>query len=97
MEFARKYASPINLKYSYLHKKRSQEVLSYLEPVLGSLTRYRNEFVKACDNVYFEETALEWLEVYFDSYYDEVKYIVDTIKSDKQTDWKPRPLAIKLD
>lgn len=97
MEFADKYMTPINLKYGYLHKMRAVEVMSKLNFEYMSMITFKNNFIKAASTMYWDDTAIEWLTVYFVPQLDRVYDTMTRIKElNSQNDWKPRPLPITL-
>lgn len=95
LDFARKYMTPINLNYNYLHKQRAHEVLQRLQGDYYALNQFKNKFYEAARAIYTNDTADEWLAVYLiphlDNVYNMVKGIKDQIKT---SDWKPRPQKI---
>lgn len=97
MKFADLYMSPINMQYNYMHKKRSQEVKAKLSWIYSSMVQFKDKFIAACDKVFWSDTAIEWLSVYFFPKLDRVQLILETINNGSVTkDWLPRPLPIKL-
>ena len=97
MEFADKYMTPINLQYAYLHKMRSIEVMNKLNFEYISLNTFKNNFIKAANTIYYDDTALEWLAVYFIPHLDKVFNMMEQIKAlTPQDSWKPRPIPVTL-
>jgi hexosaminidase len=97
VEFAKKYMTPLNLDYNYLHKMRSIEVLNRLTREYFMLNIHRNIFLHACQNMYFEETGKEWIAVYLAPYLDTVYELMMRIKNlTEKNDWSPRPLPVQL-
>lgn len=97
MEFAQKYVSPMNLKYAYLHKKRTQEVLERLRYTYASMLSFKDNFLRACETMYWPDVANEWLLVYFIPQFDELYNMLVKVKElYTQNDWAPRPLPITL-
>ncbi|CAF0942961.1 unnamed protein product [Brachionus calyciflorus] len=97
MEFAEKYVSPMNLMYAYLHKKRTSEVLDKLRYLYSSMSNFKDNFIKACDTMYWPDVANEWLLVYFIPQFDDLYNILSRVKNlSSQNDWAPRPLPITL-
>jgi hexosaminidase len=97
MEFADKYMSPLNLRYGYLHKMRALEVMSKLNFEYISMNAFKDNFIKACNEMYWEDTAKEWLLVYFIPQLDRVYDLMVKIRElTPQSDWKPRPHPVTL-
>lgn len=97
LENAKKYISPINSDYSYLHKKRTVEVMEKLNYNYLAMVTFKDRFISACNKMYWEDTAIEWLTVYFIPQLDELYNLMLKIKNNSaQNDWKPRPLPITL-
>lgn len=97
IEFAQKYMQPLNLDNNHLHKQRALEVKDKLNYNYQSLINFKDKFIKACDSVYYPDTAVEWLTVYLVPDLDKVHYILSKIKSLwVVNDWKPRPLLVTL-
>jgi len=97
LEFASKYMTPLNLDYKYIHKQRALEVTEKLRYSYHSLINFKDQFIKACDTMYYPDTALEWLYVYLVPDLDKVYNILARIKElDSQNDWNPRPLPVTL-
>jgi hexosaminidase len=94
----KKYITPMNFKYSYLHRKRTEEFLPQLEATYQMLNNYRKLFIKTSNEIFFEETALEWLNVHFMPHFENVYEMIKMVKSAQEIKtWKPRPLPFKLD
>lgn len=97
MDFSALYMSPLSLNYNYIHKKRAIECLDKLYPAFQSMSQFRERFIRACDIMYRNETAVEWLEVYFTPQMDIIYSTISKIKNmSRENDWKPRPLPVKL-
>ena len=97
MEFAEKYVSPISLENSYLHVKRTQEVMDRLIEQFDQLIAFKNNFLKAAETIYYEDTGNEWLRVYFIHHLDKIYDMIVRIKNGShKNSWEPRPLQIKL-
>ena len=95
LEFASKYMSPISLKYNYAHKARAKEAIEKLELSYREMIIFKNDFIKACKEIYWEDTINEWLEVYFMPDFDKLyEFIVSIKKVMKENYWSPRPLPI---
>ena len=93
LDFAKKYMSPLSIKYNYAHKARSHEAMQRLELTYSNMLRFKKNFINACKNMYWDETPHEWLEVYFLPEFDALyKYMKGIRKAQKESDWKPRPL-----
>lgn len=77
--------------------RRAEEVLDKLVYDYRQLVGFERRFIKACDKMYWNDTAIEWLQVYvrphLDPLYDQ---IVGIKRSMKINHWAPRPLPIKL-
>jgi DNA-binding transcriptional regulator/RsmH inhibitor MraZ len=62
-----------------------------------SLINFKDAFTKACETMFFDETAKEWLEVYLIPHLDKVYKMISSIKSlSSQNTWNPRPLPVVL-
>ncbi len=97
MEFAEKYMTPINLEYSYIHKMRAVEVSGRVKNQYASMMKFMDDFTKACDTMYWEDTAKEWLMVYFLPRFDPLYKMVKRMNEIREeTHWKPRPMPITL-
>ena len=97
IKFAEKYVSPINLENSYLHVKRTQEVMGRLIKQFNKLIVFKNNFLKAAETMYWEDTGNEWLRVYFIHHLDKVYDMIISIKNKShKNSWEPRPLQIRL-
>lgn len=98
MDFTALYMSPLSLNYNYIHKKRASECVMELSRAYNAMIQFQNKFVKACDNMYNNDTAVEWLEVYFTPQFDKLYSTLVTIKklTAQTNDWKPRPLPVQL-
>ena len=97
LEYANKYVTSLNLKYSYLHKKRTAEVFDNLHGRYMELNQFRKNFINACETMYTPDTALEWLTVYFVPQFDELFNMVNRIRElSSQNTWLPRPLPVTL-
>jgi hypothetical protein len=97
LEYAKKYLTLLNLKYGYLHKKRTAEVFDNLNQNYLSLNQFRKDFIDACRTMYTPDTALEWLTVYFVPDFDELFNMLNRIKElSSQNSWLPRPLPVVL-
>jgi hexosaminidase len=95
MEFAEKYMSPMNLNYNYIHKARGQEVIDKLSYDYYSLYTIREKFISAAQEIYWNDTINEWLDVYLLPHLDKVYNLMSKIRQlMKENDWKPRPLPI---
>ena len=93
LEFAEKYMSPLTIKYNYAHKARSIEVMQKLQSSYTTMLQFKKTFINACKSMYWDETPLEWLEVYFLPVFDELyQYMKAIKKAQKENDWRPRPL-----
>ena len=79
MEFANKYMTPINLQYSYIHKMRAVEVSQRVSSQYASMMKFMDDFIKACDTMYWEDTAKEWLLVYFLPKFDPLYEMIKTM------------------
>lgn len=96
MAYAKKYVSPISIKYNYVHKARAKESIDRLEFTYADMNKFRKNFIKACQNYYWNDTINEWLEVYFLPQFNTLyEYMVDIRKIMKENKWLPRPLPIK--
>lgn len=98
MDYTALYVSPLSLNFDYLHKKRAAECVEKLEYAFRSMVTYRNRFVSACDTMFNNDTAVEWLAVYFTPYLDKLHSTLTAIKnlSAQTNDWRPRPLPVTL-
>lgn len=97
LAFSELYLTPISFNYNYAHKKRLHEVRAKLAPHFQKLVDFKKNFITACDSMYHNETAIEWLRVYHEPYLDRVYTILrDTKAQSKMKYWRPRPLNIKL-
>lgn len=97
MDNIKKYISPMNYEYSYLHKKRTSEMMEKLNYNYMAMITFKNRFLSACESIFWEDTANEWLLVYFVPYLDELYNIMVKVKNaSSQNEWKPRPLPITL-
>lgn len=98
MDFTALYMSPLSLNYNYIHKKRASECVMELSRAYNAMIQFQNKFVKACDNMYNNDTTVEWLEVYFTPQFDKLYSTLVTIKklTAQTNDWKPRPLPVQL-
>lgn len=95
MEFSRKYMTPINIGYNYLHKQRAHECLQKLSSDYYALTQFMNRFSLAARTLYTNDTVDEWLAVYVVPHLDPVYEMIKSIKAQINTsDWKPRPQRI---
>ena len=93
LEFAKKYMSPLAIKYNYAHKSRSHEVMEQLQFSYSSMLQFKKNFIDACKTMYWDETPYEWLEVYFLPEFDALhNYMKEIRKAQKENHWKPRPL-----
>jgi hexosaminidase len=93
MEFAKKYMSPLSIKYNYAHKARAREVMDRLQFTYSSMLRFKKNFLNACKKFYWDETGHEWLEVYFLPEFDSLyEYMKSIRKAMKENHWQPRPL-----
>lgn len=92
-EFFEKYMSPMNLDFAYIHKSRSMEVMQRLNPLYNEMVTAKNEIIRSMDSMYWSDTALEWLHVYFMPQLNRVHSIMGRIQQlSNQNDWLPRPL-----
>lgn len=98
MDYTALYVSPLSLNYDYLHKKRASECVEKLTFAYRQMLQYQTNFVDACGLMYNNETAVEWLEVYFTPQFDRLYSTLLKIKelSDRTNDWRPRPLPVTL-
>ena len=97
LEFAKKYMTPLNLNYNYVHKARAYEVLEKLNYDYVALNRFKNRFIEAAQIVYRNDTIVEWLTVYLIPHLDPLyDLILKTKEIMKETSWKPRPLPVTL-
>lgn len=97
MSFSKLYMTPLNLEYSYIHKKRATEVMEKLNYEYTSMINYKDRFIRACESMYWNDTAVEWLTVYFIPYLDNLYETMKKIKAAySQNDWKPRPLPVTI-
>ncbi len=97
LEFAKKYMTPLNLEYHYIHKQRALEVVDKLKWNYQALLSFKENFISACETMYYPDTAIEWLTVYLVPDLDKVYYILSKIKDlYAENDWKPRPLPVTL-
>ena len=93
LDFAKKYMSPLATKYNYAHKARSHEVMEKLSMSYAILLQFKKNFIRACKNMYWDETPQEWLEVYFLPEFDALhNYMKEIRKAQKENNWMPRPL-----
>ena len=94
---AKKYVTPLNLEYNYLHKSRTREVMSRLNGDYYSMINFKNTFTIAAQSIYSNDTISEWLAVYLIPSLDPIYEILTKIKSQIDTnDWRPRPQPITL-
>lgn len=98
MDYTALYVSPLSLNYDYLHKKRASECVGKLSIAYQTMIQFQNRFIDACQLMYHNDTAVEWLEVYFTPQLDRLYSTLLKIKqlSDQTNDWKPRPLPVTL-
>ena len=97
LDFAKKYMSPTNVIYKYLHKARADEALTSLEVSYSNLVNAKNNFINEAEKIYWDETVKEWLLVHVYPHMDAAYKMIKTIKDNKDTQaWKPRPLNITL-
>jgi len=95
LEEVRKYLTPINIKYNYLHKQRSRECYEKLNENYYKLIQFRNKFISAGKTIYTNETINEWLAVYLDPHLETVYDLMSSTKAQIGTsDWMPRPQII---
>ena len=91
MEFAQKYVTNFHLVDGNLHKKRSREVVERLAGDYGMLNSFRKNFIAACETMFYEDTAPEWLTIYFLPTFDKIHDILTMIKKQETVhEWKPR-------
>jgi len=97
MEFAKKYMSPMNMQYNYIHKARADEVLPRIKSTYLSLNQLKNNFLNFGHKYYHEDTLNEWLLVYLVPYLDPIYEMILSIKNNEsKDDWKPRALNITI-
>ena len=97
LEFARNYMSPISIKHNYAHKSRAKEVINKLKFTYNEMVKFKNNFIRACKNIYWEDTTNEWLEVYFMPEFSALYEYIKAIESVMKTNyWNPRPLPIEF-
>ncbi len=97
LEMAKKYVTPLNLEYNYLHKSRTREVVSRLNGDYYSMINFKNTFTIAAQSIYSNDTISEWLAVYLIPSLDPIYEILTKIELKIETnDWRPRPLPVTL-
>jgi len=97
IQFAKLYMQSLNLESNFLHKKRAKEVKQRLSITYENMINFKKTFEQACATMYYNDTAIEWLTVYFVEELDKVYYIMKKINDlQKTNEWKPRPLPVTL-
>ena len=97
LEFAEKYLSDFQLNNNYIHKKRSEEVKAKLISDYRMLNEFRKHFIQASQKIYHNDTIAEWLDVYFMPHFEKIYFKLSKLEvANKEIDWKPRPLPVKL-
>ena len=97
MEFAKKYMSPMNIQYNYMHKAKADEALPRLKSAYYSLNRLKNDFLNFGQKYYHNDTLNEWLLVYLVPHLDPIYEMILSIKNNEsKNDWKPRALNITI-
>ena len=95
--FAKKYMSPMNMQYNYIHKARADEALPRLKSAYYSLNQLKNDFLSFGQKYYDNDTLNEWLLVYLVPHLDPVYEMISSIKSNEpKNDWKPRALNVTI-
>lgn len=97
MKFSDMFMTPINIAYNFHHKRRSHEVEIKLKPVYSSMLDFKKKFADACESIYWNDTATEWLKVYLEPHLDKMYKVLNAIHNESSRNfWPPRPLPIKL-
>ena len=81
IEFVRKYMTPINVNYNYLHKQRAHECLQKLGGDYYALVQFKDRFTRAARTMYTNDTIDEWLAMYLVPYLDPVYVIISYIRT----------------
>lgn len=97
LDYAKKYMSPMNMIYNYVHKARADEVLPRLKSAYYSLNQLKIDFLNYGQKYYHNETLNEWLLVYLVPHLDPIYEMILSIKnSESKNDWAPRELNMTI-
>lgn len=97
LEFAKKYMSPTNLLFNYIHKARGDEALSQLQVSYQQLATAIQMFKLEASKIYWDETVNEWLLVHVYPHIKVAYNMISAIVNHKPIQsWLPRPLNITL-
>lgn len=96
VQISQQFLTPVSLKYNYADRFRSDQIKGLLTPHYNYLLDLRQKFIAACEPMYHEDVAIEWLSVYVEPVVEKIYTILNTITQSKWRSWRVRPLTIKL-